>query len=74
MARIAKPKLVEITLSVRVPKHMSAKDAKYWVNNSWYGSITALNKSSTEWSPFGDEVELFPRLSKARVVRRRAKR
>jgi hypothetical protein len=59
-----KPKTVEITIRVRVPKGMSAKRAKYEINQSWYGSVTV-----DWWEGYCGEIELYPRFSKARVVR-----
>lgn len=70
MARLAKPKLVEVTLRVRVPKHWSAARAKHEISESWYGEV-----HPGAWHE-GDSVHtvLYPKWSKARVVRRKGRR
>jgi hypothetical protein len=65
-----KPKTVEITLRVRVPADWSAAHAKHEVSSAWYGEIYALGPPTQKI--LREEVSLFPRWSKARVVKKGA--
>lgn len=63
-----KPKTVELTLRVRVPQGMSAKEAKFAVSQQWYGEVYAYaNRNKCDL--IATEISLYPRWSKARVIR-----
>lgn len=66
-----KPKTVEVTLRVRVPKDMSAAQAKAEIANNWYGEVYASYQTDNHRDGYR-EVVLNPRWSKARVVRKAA--
>lgn len=60
----AKPKTVEVTLRVRVPKHWSAAHTKREIADHWYGPIYAAGPA------IYDQIELYPRFTGARVIRK----
>jgi hypothetical protein len=64
---VLKPKEVEITLRVRVPKWMSPAKAKYEISQQWYGKLDCYSGKPDD--PY-HEITLVPRWQGARVVRK----
>lgn len=64
-----KPKTVEIVVHVRVPKHWSAAHTRKEIAASWYGEVYANDPPTWRNGGLGDDVSLFPRWGKARVVK-----